>query len=120
MNRTIFAAAILPLLCFASGCGFDLGFRLNTQPPITTVVTANSIKISEGIAVSVTVLDGNTPIEPGTLVSFTPVDPKILKIESTAEPAEFVVFGIMPGKTKVNVFVDGDVDSTIVAEVVAQ
>jgi hypothetical protein len=120
MSRTILGAALLALLCFASGCGFDLGFQLNTQPPLAPVVTASSIRISEGIAVGVTVLDGDRPIEEGTLVTFAPADTKILDIDPTAAPEKFVVIGVAPGKTNVNVFVNGDVESTIAAEVVAQ
>jgi hypothetical protein len=120
MNRTIVGAALLALLCFASGCGFDLGFQLNTQPPITTVVTSKSIKISEGIAVGVTILDGDEPIEQGTLITFAPADTKIIDVAPTETPDRFVVVGMMPGKTTVNVFVDGDVENTIAAEVIAQ
>src|SRR5690242_16939426 len=116
MNRMLLGAALLPVLCFGSGCGFDLGFRVDKPPPIAATVTGHSIKISEGIAVAVTVLDGDQPIEPETQVEFTSADPKIIDIQSTTAPEKFVIIGVAPGKANINFFVDGDLESTIVGE----
>ncbi len=119
MSRALMVAAIAPLLCFAQGCGFDLEFKPASQPPITTVVSPTSIKITEGIAMSVTVLDGTEPIDLNTQVTFSPASP-ILAFKPTSRPEKFVIFGISPGKTTVKVLVDGDEDSSIPAEVLPQ
>jgi len=119
VTRGLRAAVLAALTAASAGCGFDLGFRDKTLPPLEATVTENGISIFEGIAIGVTVLDGGDPIRDSDHIEFRPQDP-ILGFEATTEATDFVVFGISPGKTTVRVFVNGDEYDAIAAEVRAQ
>ncbi len=109
-------AIIAALSTLVVGCGFDLGFKDKSSPPLATTVSAESISIYEGIAIGVAVLDGDDPVDSSDSVSLS-IDDPILGIEPTNQQNEFVVFGVAPGKTTVHVMVNGEEEASIPAEV---
>jgi hypothetical protein len=132
--RDLLALIALSVMPYgALGCGgFDhLEFSYRSASVDNQTVSFNEIRIHEGIAVGViaTPMDGNDPMAKGTKVELASEDSGVLGVApaSPKEPLEkgeanwnFVIFGVKPGRTYVNVDINGEGQGRIPAEVEPQ
>ena len=114
---------LLPLLLLAA-CGprYDgLEFKLHTEPPVPVRISGEEIELPVGIAVAVDV----TPLSSGRFdyyesdqLDLDPEDRSVLRVEPTGDPRRFIMIGVSPGETCVEVEVDYDRHGCIPARVI--
>lgn len=118
-----------------SGCSSDyrIDFTYNSSPPDGAIISFDSIRIHEGIAVGVEAqpMDDDELMDRETFVRLVSDDPSVLGVQSTLSKADvdasddlanwsFVIFGVKTGSTRVTVYIDDELEGEIPAVVEPQ
>lgn len=115
---------LLPLLLLAA-CGprYDgIELELYSAPPVPVRVHATEIELSVGIAAAIDVrpLSSNQfDYYESDQLDLRSRDRSILRVEPTEHPRRFVLIGVAPGETCVDIEVDYDERGCIPATVLA-
>lgn len=109
-------------LCALAATGCDdgpsyagLSFDVISAPPVPVMITSDSVRLVEGIAVKVTV----TPLSHGdhfskkTRISLNAKDPTLVSIFASEAPREFVFVGARSGESCLEVSVGGELEECI-------
>lgn len=122
MNKLPCLAAALLFAATTSACSADrwVEFDSISGAPPSVQVNQNRIEIPAGLAVGVVA----TPVEDGDPVDETldmlPVQAGVLGVERALEDGEWVIFGISPGSTTVELLFGNEVVGEIPAVVTEQ
>jgi hypothetical protein len=116
---------IAALGALATGCGPDferIDFANRTTPPVTTVIAYEGIEFKVGIAVATiatAVADGED-MDEETVIGLEPVNSDVIGVDPTIEANSFVIYGVGPGTTTINVEIDGELEGEIPVTVTLQ
>ena len=114
---------LLPLLLAACGPRYDgIELELYSAPPVPVRVHATEIELSVGIAAAIDVrpLSSNQfDYYESDQLDLRSQDRDILRVEPTESPRRFVLIGVAPGETCVDIEVDYDERGCIPATVLA-
>lgn len=122
MNRLLLLLA-LPLLVAACGPRYDgVDIELHSEPPVPVRVSENEFELPVGIAVAIDVkpLSSNQfDYYQSDQLDLRSDDRQILRVEPTENPRRFILIGVSPGETCVELEVDysdrGCIPATVVA-----
>ncbi|HEY0137066.1 MAG TPA: hypothetical protein VGB85_23445 [Nannocystis sp.] len=122
--KRLYSLFMLPLLALtACGPRYDgVVLELYSAPPVPVRVNGEEIEVAAGVAAAVDVrpLSSNQfdYYESDQLV-LTSQDRDILRVEPTEAPRRFVIIGVAPGETCVDIEVDYEDHGCIPATVIA-
>jgi len=115
---------LMPLaLLSVAGCADDewVEFRILTETPAETVLQPDLVQVPEGWAIGVEAI----PIESHTRleqiqVLFVPDTAGVIGIDRGLEMNHFVIYGVGPGSSTVDIYFDDEIIGDIPARVTAR
>ena len=114
---------VLPVLLTACGPRYDgITLELYSAPPVPVRVHAEEIELSVGVAAAVDIkpLSSNQfDYYESDQIDLRSQDRDILRVEPTENPRRFVLIGVAPGETCVDIEVDYEDRGCIPAAVLA-
>jgi hypothetical protein len=123
--RTLARLGLGAALALAAGCGGEnrlerVDFSYETTPPDQITVSASSIIVPTGQAIAVRAhpVMSEDELEDGDRFELRSQDQTVLGVDRGDEPYLFVIYGVTPGDTRVQAFVNGRPGPTINATVV--
>jgi hypothetical protein len=120
MNKSSILIAALTLLG-ASGCGDDwVEFRILTEAPPDTVLQPDQIQIAEGWAVGVEAIPISSNSRVDAVLELVADNPSVIGIDRSLETNHFVIYGVGPGQSGVDIYFDDDLIGDMPANVVAR
>lgn len=123
MTRSLLALAPLALLAAACGPRYDgVDIKLHSEPPVPVRVSDNEFELPTGIAVAIEVkpLSSNQfDYYQTDQLDLRSDDRGVLRVEPTENPRRFILIGVSPGETCVELEVDYEERGCIPATVLA-
>lgn len=101
---------------FLVACSPEYSLEVTTEDH-GAVVGDQSVSIEVGIAIGVTPLEDDDPIDEDVDVELVSSSRGIMEVAPTGEPREFVLWGVSPGIADVEVLIDGELGGIIAVEV---
>jgi hypothetical protein len=113
---------LLGAALFTSGCASDYWVALTTisDAPPSVQVNRSRIEIPAGLAVGVRAEAMEDDERTGQQVDFVPVRAGIIGIEQALENDEWVIYGVSPGNTDVEVWFDDELVAEMPAVITEQ
>jgi hypothetical protein len=116
--------AFVASLALAAGCSEEnrlerVDFSYDSAPPAQATVSSSavSIRVGQAIAVHAYAVMSEDPLESEDRFELRSRDESILGLDEREGPSLFVLYGVTPGETEVQAFVNGRPGPVIVARV---
>jgi hypothetical protein len=116
--------AFVASLALAAGCSEDnrlerVDFSYDSAPPDQATVSSStiSIRVGQAIAVQAYAIMSEDPLESEDRFELRSRNESILGLDERESPYRFVLYGVTPGDTEVQAFVNGRPGPVIVAHV---
>lgn len=114
------ATAALALGLGLVGChDYELTLRATTTSSLQATVSIDGVRLYEGLAVGVQVLDHDERIPEDVTVAFASASP-VVEVHPTPTHGIFAFYGVAQGQTTIHIEVDGEAWGDLPARVVAQ